>query len=148
MDLRIRLLALLEELRKIPEARRLARELRADPLADAKVRTAVGEFWLRQDDELEARRVFSEIVEHAPLDPWARRRLGDLYRAHGWADDAYREYGTLAKLRSNDDSVLLLLALAAADAGRIDEALRLEQRLSESTDSEVDSTSGRGTKIV
>lgn len=138
MDLRIRLLALLEELSKIPEARRLARELRADPLADAKVRTAIGEFWLRQNDELEARRVFSEIVEHAPLDPWARRRLGDLYRAHGWADDAYREYGTLAKLRSNDDAVLLLLALAAADAGRIDEALRLEQRLSESTDDEVD----------
>jgi tetratricopeptide (TPR) repeat protein len=98
------------------------------------VRTEVGEFWLRQNDEAEARRVFSEIVEHTPLDPWARQRLGDLYRAHGWHDDAYREYRTLAMLRPDDGEVLLLLARAAAGAGRVDEALRLEQRLSESTD--------------
>lgn len=138
MDLRLRLLSLLEETDNLAEARRLARELRADPLADARVRTRVGEFWLRQDDEPEARRVFSEIIERTPLDPWARRRLGDLYRAHGWADDAYREYRTLARLRPGDLGVLLLLARASADAGRIDEALRLEQRLSESTDPGVD----------
>ncbi|RLB57255.1 MAG: hypothetical protein DRJ42_00720, partial [Deltaproteobacteria bacterium] len=134
MDLRLRLLALLEETAKIPEARRLARDLRGAPLADARVRTAVGEFWLRQDDIDEARRVFSEIVETAPLDPWARKRLGDLYRTHGWYDDAYREYQTLARLRPNDDSVLLDLARAAAGAERLDEALRLEQRLSETAD--------------
>jgi len=134
MDLRLRLLSLLEQTGNLAEARRVARELRADPLADSRVRTRVGEFWLRQDDEAEARRVFSEIVERTPLDPWARRRLGDLYRAHGWADDAYREYRTLARLRPGDGGVLLLLARASADAGRIDEALRLEQRLSESTD--------------
>ncbi len=138
MDLRIRLLSLLEQTNALPEARRLARELRGDPLADARVRTAVGEFWLRQENEAEARRVFSEIVERTPLDPWARRRLGDLYRAHHWADDAYREYRTLSRLRPGDGEVLLLLARAAADAGRIDEALRLEQRLSESTDPGVD----------
>jgi Ca-activated chloride channel family protein len=77
--------------------------------------------------------VFSEIDERAPLDPWARKRLGDLYRAHGWFDDAYREYSTLARLRPADPGVLLDLARAAAGAGRIDEALRLEQRLSESS---------------
>ena len=138
MDLRLRLLALLEQTDATAEARRLARELRADPLADARVRTQVGEFWLRQENVPEARRVFSEIVERTPLDPWARRRLGDLYRAHEWADDAYREYRTLARLRPGDGGVLLLLARAAADGGRIDEALRLEQRLSESTDPGVD----------
>lgn len=138
MDLRLRLLNLLQLTNNLPEARRLARELRADPLADARVRTQVGEFWLRQDDVPEARRVFSELVERTPLDPWTRRRLGDLYRAHGWADDAYREYRTLARLRPGDGGVLLLLARAAADAGRVDEALRLEQRLSESTDPGVD----------
>ena len=138
MDLRLRLLSLLEQTDNLPEARRVARELRADPLADARVRTRVGEFWLRQDDEPEARRVFSEIIERTPLDPWARRRLGDLYRAHGWADDAYREYRTLARLRPGDGGVLLLLARASADAGRVDEALRLEQRLSESTDPGID----------
>jgi hypothetical protein len=31
-------------------------------------------------------------VEFAPLDELARRRLGDLYRAHGWFEDAYRQY--------------------------------------------------------
>ncbi len=134
LDLRLRLLSLLEQTSALPEARRVARELRADPLSDAKVRTEVGEFWLRQNDEAEARRVFSEIVEHTPLDPWARQRLGDLYRAHGWHDDAYREYRTLSVLRPDDGEVLLLLARAAAGAGRIDEALRLEQRLAESTD--------------
>ncbi len=134
MDLRLRLLSLLEETNALPEAKRLARELRAEPLADARVRTAVGEFWLRQHDEKEARRVFSEIVELAPLDPWARQRLGDLYRAHGWADDAYREYQMLARLKPNDGAVMLLMARAAADAGRLDEALRLEQRLAESVD--------------
>ena len=134
MDLRLRLLSLLEETRALPEAKRLARELRADALADARVRTAIGEFWLRQSDEKEARRVFSEIVELAPLDPWARQRLGDLYRAHGWSDDAYREYQMLARLKPNDGAVMLLMARAAADAGRLDEALRLEQRLAESVD--------------
>ena len=134
MDLRLRLLALLEETGALAEAKRVARELRADPLADARVRTAVGEFWLRQEDEAEARRVFSELVERTPYDPWARRRLGDLYRAHGWYDDAYREYGALARLRPDDPAVLLMLARAAAGAGRVDEALRLEQRLGESVE--------------
>ncbi len=134
IDLRVRLLSLLEQTKKIGEAKRLARSLHRDPLADARVLTDVGEFWLRQHDQGEARRVFSDMVERAPLDPWARRRLGDVYRAHGWADDAYREYATLARLRADDPSTLLLLARAAADAGRVDEALRLEQRLSESGD--------------
>lgn len=141
IDLRLRLLSLLEETGDLAEARRVARELRADPLADARARTEIGEFWLRQREEGEARRVFSEIVEHTPLDPWARRRLGDLYRAHGWSDDAYREYQTLARLRPNEGEVILLLARAAADAGRIDEALRLEQRVSESAEPGLSETS-------
>ena len=134
MDLRLRLLALLEETGRFGEAEELAHQLRADPLADARTRTAVGEFWLRRENEKEARRVFSEIVERTPYDPWARGRLGDLYRAHGWFDDAYREYQALARLRPDDDGVLLLLARAAAGAGRTDEALRLEQRLAETVE--------------
>lgn len=134
MDLRLRLLALLEETGRFSEAEELAYALRADPLADARTRTAVGEFWLRRENEAEARRVFSEIVERTPYDPWARQRLGDLYRAHDWFDDAYREYHALARLRPDDDGVLLLLARAAAGAGRTDEALRLEQRLAESVE--------------
>ena len=75
--------------------------------------------------------MFSEIVEFAPRDELARRRLGDLYRAHGWFDEAYRQYQTLAAIRPDDTSVNLLLAQAAAGAGRVDEALRLEQALAQ-----------------
>jgi len=85
--------------------------------------------FLRKGDPSEARRAFSEIVEFAPRDEAARRRLGDLYRAHGWFEDAYRQYQTLAAIRPDDPSVLLLLAQAAAGTGRVDEALRLESKL-------------------
>lgn len=131
LSLKLRLLELLERERKIPEARRLAQRLRKDAMTDAEARTAIGEMYLRLEDEAEARRVFSEIVEFAPRDELARRRLGDLYRAHGWFQDAYRQYQTLAEIRPDDPSVFLLLAQAAAGAGRVDEALRLERRLSE-----------------
>jgi Ca-activated chloride channel family protein len=133
-ELWLRLLSLLEEQGRTAEARRLAHRLRVDPLADAGVRTAVGEMYLRMGDEAEARRVFSEIVEFAPYDALARRRLGDLYRAHGWFEDAYRQYQTLAEIRPDDAAVSLLLAQAAAGAGRVDEALRLEQRLAETAE--------------
>ncbi len=125
------LLTELERQGRVPEARRLASRLRADPMSNAELRSAIGEMYLRQRDENEARRAFSEIVELAPMDEVARRRLGDLYRAHGWFSDAYRQYQTLAAIRPDDTSVLLLLALAAGGAGRTDEALRLEQRVME-----------------
>lgn len=128
-ELKLRLLAALERAERNPEAKRLADAMRADPLADPGVRTAIGEMFIRMGREDEARRTFSEIVELAPLDELARRRLGDLYRAHGWHHDAYRQYQTLREIRPDDPSVLLLLAQAAADAGRVDEALRLERRL-------------------
>ncbi|UJR84828.1 AgmX/PglI C-terminal domain-containing protein [Sandaracinus amylolyticus] len=134
LDLKLRLLEELEHQQRMPEAFRLASAMRLDPLADAGVRTAIGEMYLRHDREPEARRAFSEIVEFAPLDELARRRLGDLYRAHGWYDDAYRQYATLSAIRPDDPGVLLLLAQAAAGAGRVDEALRLEQRLMETAE--------------
>jgi Ca-activated chloride channel family protein len=130
-DLRLRLLRMEteEELGEKESARRTADEVRRDPYADAQARTAVGELYIRLGDEDAARRAFSEIVEFAPRDSLARRRLGDLYRAHGWFDEAYRQYQTLSTLEPNDQSVLLLLAMAAAGAGHIEEALGLEQRV-------------------
>jgi Ca-activated chloride channel family protein len=133
-ELKLRLLEELERGDHKAEARRMADRLRVDPLADAGVRTVLGEMFLRFGDEVEARRAFSEIVEFAPLDELARRRLGDLYRAHGWFEDAYRQYRTLSEIRPDDPSVLLLLAQAAAGAGRVDEALRLERRLAETSE--------------
>ncbi len=133
-ELYLRLIQILEEAKRLPEARRLAHRLRSDPAADARVRTAIGELFLRQGDPSEARRAFSEIVEFAPRDESARRRLGDLYRAYGWFDEAYRQYQTLAEIRPDDPSVMLLLAQAAAGAGRVDEALRLQAKLAETAE--------------
>lgn len=133
-ELKLRLLEELEAAGRLEEALRLAHGMRLDPLSDAGVRTAIGELLLRRGREDDARRAFSEMVELAPLDELARRRLGDLYLAHGWADDAYRQYETLRELRPDDPSVLLSLARAAAGAGRVDEALRLEQRLSQTAE--------------
>ncbi len=128
-ELKLRLLAALERGERLDEAKRLADRMRADPLADPGVRTAIGEMFLRLGREDDARRAFSEIVEFAPLDELARRRLGDLYRAHGWYEDAYRQYQTLIEIRPDDPTAKLLLAQAAAGAGRVDEALRLERGL-------------------
>ncbi|MCB9620155.1 MAG: hypothetical protein H6724_11990 [Sandaracinus sp.] len=134
LELKKQLLEELEAQGKIAEAKRLAHDLRSDPLTDAGIRTAIGEMFLRLEDETEARRVFGEIVEFAPEDAFARRRLGDLYRAYGWHEDAYRQYLTLAALTPDDPTVSLLLAQAAAGAGRIDEALRLEQSVIAASD--------------
>ncbi len=138
VDLRLRLLRLLEQTGSVAEARRRARELAADPLCDASARAELAEFWIRQDEIVEARRALTGIVEHTPLDPWAHRRVGDLCLAFGWGEGAYREYETLARLRPADPDVTLLLARAAAASGRIDEALRLEQRLSETVSPSAD----------
>lgn len=120
-------------------ARSFSRELRTRADADARVRTAVGELFLRiaendadaaqkEADALEARRAFGEIVEFSPDDPVARRRLGDLLRAHGFYEEASRQYETLAKLVPDDPSVSLLLAACADGQGRLEEAVRWTEK--------------------
>jgi hypothetical protein len=124
---------------KRPDSERYAREalqvadgLRSDPAADLKARQAVGEaLSLFAADE--GLRAFGEIVEFAPFDPSARRTLGDLYLAYGHFEEAAREYAALAWLTPGDPTALLRLARAEAGAGRIDEALRLEERVAEAT---------------
>jgi hypothetical protein len=111
------------------EVHRTAQRLRTDPRADARVRTAVGEALLAVRDEPEARRAFSEIVEFAPDDPFARQRLGDIALSHGWADEAYRQFQTLAASQSDAPEILLRVAWAARMLGRLDEAIRLAERV-------------------
>src|SRR6185295_11901900 len=83
--LALKLLDGLEDAGDDPGARELGKQLRARPDADARLRTAVGELYLRLAkraaspeqkalDEAEARRAFGEIVEFSPEDPIARRR--------------------------------------------------------------------------
>jgi tetratricopeptide (TPR) repeat protein len=135
LDLKLELLDLLEDEgseARLAEAKRLAGDLRHAPYANERIRTRVGEFYMRHDMEAEARRCFSEIVEFSPFVPSARRRLGDIYRNYGWHEDAYRQYETLQAMVPEDESVLVLMAEAAASAGRVDEALRLAERVSQS----------------
>jgi Ca-activated chloride channel family protein len=125
------LLETLEKTRRVDEAMLLVGEVEGNPYADADFRVAAAEFLLRRGEKhtIRAKRILSEMVEFRPKDPAVRRRLGDLYRAYGWHSEAYRQYQTLASLLPQDSSVLLLMAAAAAGSGRIDEALRLEQRV-------------------
>ncbi len=137
--LALRLLDALEDAGDAAGARALARELRARPDAEAAVRTAVGELFLRLAARVpvaaeraatiaEARRAFGEIVEFSPSDPVARRRLGDLLRAHGWHAEARRQYETLAQLTPDDATVALLIAAAAQGEGRLEEAVRWTEK--------------------
>jgi Ca-activated chloride channel family protein len=115
-----------------------ARRLRRRADTTAHVRTNVGEYYLRlanrqtseaaKRDAEEARRTFGELVEFAPEDPFARRRLGDLLRAHGWYQEAFRQYETLWQLTPDDASVPLLLAAAAQGMGKIEEAVRWAEK--------------------
>ncbi|MBK6690646.1 MAG: hypothetical protein IPG50_00310 [Myxococcales bacterium] len=75
----------------------------------------------------EAVRTYSEIVEFDDKSPLSRRVLGDVYLRHGWYDAAYRQYKTLTDLDRKSSVGWLRLAAAAAGAGRIDEALRIER---------------------
>jgi len=137
--LALRLLEALEDAGDEAGARVLAAELRARADAEAGVRTAVGELFLRLAGRAnsageraaaiaEARRAFGEIVEFSPADPVARRRLGDLLRAHGWHAEARRQYETLAQLTPDDPAVALLIAAAAQGEGRLEEAVRWTEK--------------------
>jgi Ca-activated chloride channel family protein len=142
-DLELSLLALeaFEDAGDDGGGRAWARRLRHRADANAHVRTSVGEYYLRlssrskgaavERDANEARRTFGELVEFAPEDPLARRRLGDLLRAHGWYEEAFRQYETLAQLTPDDLGVPLLLAGAAQGMGRVEEAVRWIEKASQ-----------------
>jgi Ca-activated chloride channel family protein len=133
LELSLRVLDAYDDVGDDGGGRAWARRLRHRPDATAHVYTDVGEYYLRLShresapladrDAEDARRTFGELVEFAPEDPVARRRLGDLLRAHGWYEEAFRQYETLAQLTPDDPTVPLLLASAAQGMGRIEEAV-------------------------
>jgi tetratricopeptide (TPR) repeat protein len=138
MTLLLALLDAYEDAGDVQSGRLHAKALRKRTDADGRVRTAVGEFYLRLakaaakgaegEDEAEARRAFGEIVEFSPEDPVARRRLGDLYRAHGYYAEATRQYETLARLVPDEPTVPLLVALSQNGLGKIEEAVRWTEK--------------------
>ncbi|MBX3221097.1 MAG: AgmX/PglI C-terminal domain-containing protein [Labilithrix sp.] len=133
LELGLRVLDAYEDAGDDAGGRAWARRLRRRADATAHVWTSVGEYYLRlaaraggadaDRDRVEARRTFGELVEFAPDDPAARRRLGDLLRAHGWYDEALRQYLTLQTLTPDDPAVPLLIASAADGLGRVEEAV-------------------------
>jgi tetratricopeptide (TPR) repeat protein len=135
MELALQVLDAYEDAKDEGGLRAWARRLRHRPDATAHVWTEVGEHYLRlaarattgaaeaARDTVEAKRTFGELVEFAPEDPAARRRLGDLLRAHGWYEEALRQYLTLQTLTPDDAAVPLLLALATHGLGRVEEAV-------------------------
>lgn len=139
LTLALALLDAYEDARDDGSARDFARQLRERADADAAVRTAVGELYLRLAERAtapadkaelaaEGRRAFGEIVEFAPEDPVARRRLGDLLLAHRFFAEAARQYETLARLTPDDAKVLLLRAAAAEGQGLLEEALKWAEK--------------------
>lgn len=134
VDLRLRLLALLEATGRDAEATTVARDLQADPFADARALDAVAGLWSRRGDRGEARRALGQIVEHAPVDPAARRALADALATHGFAEEAADAYRRLVALRPDAPEARLVLARAVAATGRLDEGLRVAEALAESAE--------------
>ena len=137
LELGLKLLYALEDTFDEAAARAYAQKLRMRGDATLHVRMQIGEFYLRQaargldtkaHDEAEARRCFGEIVEFAAEDPVARRSLGDLLLAHGWYEEAFRQYQTLKLLTPEDPTVELRLAEAAYGMGKTEEALRWTEK--------------------
>ncbi|MCK9460933.1 MAG: hypothetical protein M0R80_14945 [Proteobacteria bacterium] len=124
------LIEVLLECDKIEEAQAIASRMRRDELAGPLVLGTLCDLQAELGKEDEAKRTCSELVEFNAADPSARERLGDLFLRHGWYEAAYRQYRTLVAMRPDDPTAQLRLAAAAAGMGRVDEALRLERKIS------------------
>jgi Flp pilus assembly protein TadD/quercetin dioxygenase-like cupin family protein len=115
---------------KPEEALPVALKLREDGRASPGLMQQIGDLLATAGRDKDAERAYSEIVEFAPHDPAARQLLGDIYLRHGWYELAYRQYRTLTEMRPDDPLATLRFAAAAAGAGRTDESLRLERKVS------------------
>lgn len=125
----IRLAQLLAQTRRLDEAALQLRRIRDAGLATPFLSRELGSILASQERVDEAVRSYSEIVEFDPQNQQARRLLGDILLAHGWYDPAYRQFHTLTEDNPGDALGWLRLASAAAGAGRVDEALRLERQV-------------------
>jgi Ca-activated chloride channel homolog len=126
----VRLVRLLSECGEGEQALSLGRRLRDEGLVTPLIERQIGDVLARSGMAEESVRTYSEIVEFDARDLGSRRLLGDIYLGHGWYDAAYRQYATLTEAQPNDPLGWLRLAAAAAGSGRVDEALRLERRVS------------------
>jgi tetratricopeptide (TPR) repeat protein len=125
----VRLSRALADAKQTDEALALGRRLRERGLMSPSVSLVLGDVLADAGFTDDAVRTYSEIVEFDPLSAESRRLLGDVYLRHGWYPAAYRQYKTLVDLASSDPVSWLRLGAAAAGAGRLDEALRIERQV-------------------
>lgn len=125
----MRLIKLLIVAGKKDEAVSLGRRLRDQGFLTPNIARGIGDVLARAGLADEAVRTYSEIVEFDPDGTASRSLLGDIYLAHAWYEPAYRQYRTITEQSKDDPLAWLRLGAAAAGAGRIDEALRLERKI-------------------
>ena len=125
----VRLVRALADAKQKDEALALGRRLRERGLMSPSLSLALGDVLADSGYDDDAARTYSEIVEFDPLSAEARRLLGDVYLRHAWYPAAYRQYKTLTDVAAADPASWLRLAAAAAGAGRVDEALRIERQV-------------------
>lgn len=125
----IRLVKLLSQAGRKDEALAHGRRLRDRGFMTPQIARKLGDVLARAKLDAEAVRTYSEIVEFDPESAPSRLLLGDIYLSHGWYAPAYRQYKTLSEILPNSPVGELRLAAAAAGAGRIDEALRIQRQV-------------------
>ncbi|MEO7034846.1 MAG: VIT domain-containing protein [Polyangiaceae bacterium] len=125
----IRLIRALLDAGNKEEALSLGRQQRDDGILTPQIARELGDVLAAAGLSDEAVRTYSEVVEFDPGNADSRRLLGDIYLGHRWYEPAYRQYKTLTESAPSDALGWLRLAAAAAGAGRVDEALRLERRV-------------------
>ncbi len=125
----LRLVRLLADLGQRDEAIAVGRRLRDSGFMSPALALTLGDVLARAGAADDALRTYSEIVEFDPEGSSSRRLLGDVLLRNGWYDAAYKQYETLTELAAQDPIAKLRLAVAAAGAGRVDEALRLERQI-------------------
>ncbi|MGZ3477215.1 MAG: VIT domain-containing protein, partial [Polyangiales bacterium] len=125
----VRLVKLLAQKGEKQEALAYGRRLRDRGFMTPTLALQLGDVLSDAGEQEEALRTYSEVVEFDGDNPASRRVLGDVYLRQGWYAAAYRQYKTLTDLDPKDATGWLRLARAAAGAGRVDEALRIEREV-------------------
>jgi tetratricopeptide (TPR) repeat protein len=125
----VRLVRLLAKSGDQREALAHGRRLRDRGFLTPTLAQQLGDVLAEAGEQDEALRTYSEIVEFDGTSAESRRLLGDIFQRQGWYPAAYRQYKTLTDLDGKNPLAWLRLANAAAGAGRVDEALRIEREV-------------------
>ena len=126
----VRLVKLLARSGQVAEAKAHGRRLRDRGFLTPTLAQQLGDVLAENGDQEEAQRTYSEIVEFDGQSALSRRVLGDIFLRQHWYPAAYRQYKTLTDLDGKNPLAWLRLANAAAGAGRVDEALRIDRDVS------------------